>query len=91
MANVEFKRDTGGIAAILKSGAFAGAVAERAASIASAARSARPEADIVVDHYTTDRAAASVTVRHRNAQQWQAEQGLLTRAAAGAGLEVTGR
>lgn len=47
--------------------------------------------EVVVDDYATDRVASSVTVRHPGAQFWQARDGLLTKAAARAGLEVKAR
>ncbi len=47
--------------------------------------------DSVVDDYTTDRVASSVTIRHPTAKLLQARDGILTRAAAAEGLEVTER
>lgn len=86
-----FRRDSPGIAAILKSGGFAGMVGSVASQIAGNVRASRPDADVVVDSYTTDRAAASVTIRDVRARTWQARDGILTRAAAGVGAEVTSR
>lgn len=88
----DFELDHAGIAEILKSSGVRAVVSAAASSIASAVRSSEPEADdVVVDNYTTDRAAASVTVRDVRAKGWQAKNGLLTRAAASAGLEVRSR
>ena len=91
MSNVTVRLDHRGIEQLLKSAAMANAVAARAEEIAGQVRAQRSDADVVVDRYETDRAAASVTVRDVRAQAWQARDGLLTRAAAGAGLEVTER
>lgn len=46
---------------------------------------------VVMRPYTTDRAAASVTIQHRDGAAMQAKNGALTRAAAAAGLEVKRR
>lgn len=43
-----------------------------------------------VETYTTDRAAAAVVIRHPAAAAMQAKHGVLTRAAAEAGLEIRG-
>jgi hypothetical protein len=91
VARSTFKRDSAGIAEVLKSSAFGSAVAAHASAIAASVRGRRPGADVVVDTYTTDRAAASVTIRDRRAMQWQAEDGDLTAAAAAQGLDVTDR
>lgn len=81
--------DHGGVAEVLKSGGVKSAVHELAEQIAAAARSQRPGADIVVDDYVTDRSASSVTIREPQAMAWQVRDGILTRSAAAAGLEVT--
>lgn len=92
MAGVDnFKLDHGGIAAVLKSAPVASAVRAIAEQVAGGVRSQKPGTDVVVDSYTTDRAAASVTIRDVRAQLWQVRDGVLTRAAAAAGLEVTER
>lgn len=88
---VTFKRDSAGIAQILKSSEFAGAVRGQAEAIAGSVRSSAPGLDVVVDSYTTDRAAASVTIRDARGMALQARDGTLTRAAAAQGLEVTER
>lgn len=84
---VTFKRDSAGIAQILKSPEIAAAVRRRAEGIAAQISGV----EVVVDSYTTDRAAASVTIRDRRGQAMQANEGVLTRAAAAQGLEVTER
>lgn len=86
-----FRRDSPGIAEILKSEGMRAELHKLSGPIAANARSQHPEADIVEDDYTTDRAAVSITVRDPLGLLWQARDGLLTRAAAAAGLEVTER
>lgn len=83
--------DHGGIAETLKSAPVAAAVRTLAEQVAGSVRSQKPGVDVVVDSYTTDRAAASVTIRDVRARGWQVRDGVLTRAASGAGLEVTER
>jgi hypothetical protein len=87
----DVRLDSDGIAALLKSSGVADVVGEFAETTATNARGAKPGADIVVDRYVTDRAAASVTIREPRARHWQVTEGILTRAAAGAGLEVKER
>ena len=89
MADV--KLDSQGIAQLLKSEPVASAVHVLAEQIAATVRGARPGADVVVDDYETDRAASSVTIREPQARAWQVRDGVLTRAAAESGLEVTER
>ena len=43
---------------------------------------------VVVNKYTTDRGAAAVTIADVRAMAWQARDGVLTRAAGEAGLEI---
>ena len=85
-----FTRDSEGIAEILTSQPLGDAVASYADAIAARIQTEHPDAEVVVDRYTTDRAAASVTVRDLRARLWQVRDGLLTRAAADVGLEVHG-
>lgn len=70
---------------------YRGAVTGAAQAIAGHVRAERPTADVVVDSYLTDRAAASVTIREPEARLWQVRDGILTRAAGAAGLEVRSR
>lgn len=74
--------DHGAIARLLTSREFAAVVKDAADRVAAEAGE-----DATVSEYTTDRSAASVWVP---AEQ-QARDGVLTRAAAAAGLEVKGR
>lgn len=61
-----------------------------AAAIAAETISQLPAGtDVVVDGYTTDRAAAVVVIRDVRGRAWQAKNGVLTRAAAAAGLQVS--
>lgn len=85
----DFRLDHAGLAEVLKSGPFVELVAGKASEIATAVSAQQPDAEVVTDSYTTDRAAASVTVKDPRAATWQARDGLLTRSAAAAGLEVT--
>jgi len=86
----KFKRDSKGIAEILKSSEMAAAMRAKADEIASSVRSS-VDAEVVVDSYQTDRAAASVTIRDARGRLWEVRDGVLTRAASSAGLEVTRR
>lgn len=87
---LEFDRlDHAGIAEILKSGDMASAVRDIAEGIAArVAASVEADEGVVVDEYVTDRAAASVTIRDAQAMLWQVRDGVLTQAAAAAGVEV---
>lgn len=89
---VDLRLDHSGIASILKSGPFAANVAEKAAEIASGVvGQIGGRFPVEVSTYTTDRAAAAVTIAHPAGAILQARDGVLTRAAAAAGLEVTER
>lgn len=86
------KIDHGGIAEVLKSSPVRSAIHALAEKVAAATRQQKPDAaDIAVDDYTTDRAASSVTIRDVRGRLWQVRDGVLTRAASSAGLEVTER
>lgn len=87
----DFRLDSKGIAALLNSDEVADAVHAYAERVAANVRGARPEADVVVDRYRTDRAAASVTVREAYARHLVVRDGLLIRQAAAEGLEVTSK
>lgn len=85
-----FRRDNRGIAEILKT-QFKDETHALAEQIAANVRAQKPDADVVVDDYMTDRAASSVTIRDVRGKLWQVRDGVLTRAAAAVGLEVTER
>lgn len=92
MARPEIKLDHAGIEAVLKSSEVAGAIRGRAETVAAMVRGDVDAKDgVVVDNYTTDRAASSVTIRDTRGRLWQARDGVLSRAALSAGLEFRGR
>jgi hypothetical protein len=92
VARADIKLDSAGIVAMLKSSGTQSLVHDAAESIARSAEGAtggRAENGIVVDDFTAgDRAASSVTIRDVRSRLWEARDGVLTRAAASAGLEV---
>lgn len=89
---MKIRLDARGIEAMLKSAEVARLVSEVAHGVADdVASSIDPKAEVVVDAYTTDRAAAAVTIRDVRGRIWQVRDGVLTRAAAAHGLEVTER
>lgn len=87
---IELELDHAGIAEFLKSAELAAVVHETAEQVAGSVRSGT-DAEIAVDDYQTDRAASSVTILDPRGLELQARDGLLTRAAASAGLEVTAK
>jgi hypothetical protein len=86
---VEFHRDSSGVEQILKSTEVAALMASKAHRVAATVR-LFTDAEVVVDQYVTDRAAASVTIRSPDGKLLQARDGILTRAASLDGLEVSG-
>lgn len=87
-----YQPNRAGVAELLRGGTFRSAVHDLAERIAANVRATEPEAtDVVVDDYLTDRTASSVTVRDPRARLWHVRDGLLTRAAASAGVEVRSR
>lgn len=82
--------DTRGIRQFLQSPEVAAMVNGVAHRIANNARGRLPDPSVTVRvrAYTTDRDAASVTVEDVRAMAWQARDGILTRAAGEAGVEV---
>ena len=92
--DVDYKSDRAGLKALLKSGEMAALVDPKARQIAANVDnqlSRGEEVPVVVDEYTTDRRAASVTLAHAAGLAMQAKYGTLTRAASAAGLEVKSR
>lgn len=89
MADVRL--DSDGIAKLLNSPEVARAVRELAERVADGVKAQKPGADVAVDDYVTDRRASGVSILERQARTWQARDGILTRAAASAGLEVKAR
>jgi hypothetical protein len=89
MAEVEFRLNRAGIREVLKSDPVRELVDTAAAEVAAAVRGQLPSgAEVRVDSYTTDRAAASIVIADVRGMAWQARDGVLTRAAGSAGLEV---
>lgn len=92
MAKVEIKLDHGGVAEVLKSPEAAALVAGFAAKVAATVRGSVPAGtEVEVDHYTTDRAAAAVVIKDYLGKLYQVRDGVLTKAAAANGAEVTAR
>lgn len=94
---ITFKRDSNGIQKVLNDGRTSDVVAAFATQIAESVSVAHPDAEVVVDRYTTrggnltPRAAASVAILDVRGRIWQVRDGVLTKAAAAAGLEVAER
>jgi hypothetical protein len=91
-SRVEFALDPAGVREVLQSQEVRSMVDEAAQQIAARV-SAQVPADVPVEvrAYSTDRQAATVTVRDVRGMVWQARDGLLTRAAAAVGAEVKDR
>lgn len=84
-----FRLDTAGVREILKGPEVRRVVDELAGEIATHVRAAVPQGTpVTVRGYTTDRGAATITVQDVRAMAWQARDGILTRAAGAAGVEV---
>lgn len=82
--------DRGAVGAFLKGPEVRAMVDDAAERVASGAR-ARGAKDVVVERYTTDRGAAAVVVRDRDAVGQEAKHGILSGPAQGIGAEVRGR
>jgi hypothetical protein len=87
---VSFTLDRRGVRQVLTSPEMAAHVNGVAHRIANNVRGRLPDPSAVVrvEPYSTDRAAASVVVLDVRAMAWQARDGILTRAAGDAGVEV---
>lgn len=86
------KLDHDGIAEMLKSAPVVALCHDVAEQVAEQVASEVEASDgVVVDDYITDRAASSVTIRDASGKLWEVRDGVLTRAAAAAGLEVTSK
>lgn len=89
---ITVRLDRAGVAKVLKSAGVRDVVHDVAEKIANDVFAQKPDADaVVVDDYTTDRAASSVTIKDARGRVWQARDGVLTRAAGRQGLDVTAR
>lgn len=84
--------DRMGMSAMLKSTPVRLAISELASTVEASVRQDEPivrhAAEVVTEHYTTDRAASAVIIKHAIGQGIQAKYGTLTKAAAAAGLPV---
>lgn len=98
--DIEFRLDRAGVGDIMRSPeahAVVGGLAHEIRDAVYADVNADPELDpddeieVLVDVYTTDRAAAAVTIAHPLGRHLQADHGALTRPAARLGLEVRSR
>ena len=86
---VDFQLDHAGVREILKGPDIRQTIDGLASEIAANVRALGPSGTpIEVRGYTTDRGAATVVVADARAMSWQARDGILTRAAGFAGLEV---
>jgi hypothetical protein len=88
------KLDHVGMGAMLKSSEVRSAVLAVAEQVAGNVRAApevvRHDAPVETRTYTTDRAAAAVSITHPGGLGMEAKHGTLTTAAAAAGLQVHG-
>ena len=84
--------DRVGMSMMLKSAGMAAVISDTAEAVASNARSnagvQKHAAEVAVETYTTDRAAAAVLIKHPIGLGIQAKYGALTQAAGSQGLEV---
>jgi hypothetical protein len=86
---VEWRLDAAGIREVLKGDEVRQLVDGLASNIADTVKGLVPAGTVIeVRAYTTDRGAATVVVADVQAMAWQARDGILTRAAGHAGLEV---
>lgn len=84
-----FELDHAGVRDLLKGPGVRQLIDGLAADVAANVRALVPSGtEIEVRGYTTDRGAATVVVKDAQAMGWQARDGVLTRAAGSAGLEV---
>lgn len=91
-AKLVFVLDREGVRQVLHSPEVRELVDEAAEQIAERVRAQVPAGTVVeVRQYSTDREAASVSVKDVRGMIWQARDGLLTRAAVGIGAEVKER
>lgn len=84
-----FELDSRGVREILRGEEVRQVIDGLAGEVAANVRALVPAGtSIEVRGYTTDRGAATVVVADPQAMGWQARDGILTRAAGSAGLEV---
>ena len=86
---LDFRIDAAGVREILRGEEVRNLIDGKAQEVADNVKALVPAGtQIEVRKYTTDRGAASVVVADLQAMAWQARDGILTRAAASAGLEI---
>jgi hypothetical protein len=86
-----FRLDSQGVRKVLRSPEVRQMVDGVAVDVMSRVRAKVPQGvPVTVRTYTTDRGAASITVADIRAMSWQARDGILTRSAGEAGIEVKG-
>lgn len=86
---IDWRLDTAGVREFLQGSEVRELVDGLAQAVADNVRATVPAGtQIEVRAYTTDRGAATVVVADPQAMAWQARDGILTRAAGAAGLEV---
>ncbi|MCX5522588.1 hypothetical protein OG342_06885 [Streptomyces bobili] len=86
---IDFRLDAPGVREILRGPEVRDLIDGKAAEVAANVRVLVPAGTpIEVRGYTTDRGAATVVVADARAMAWQARDGILTRAAGFAQLEV---
>ena len=89
MTLVSFRLDRAGVREILQGSEVRKLVNVTASEVAANVRALLPAgATVDVTSYTTDRSAAAVTIVDVRGMGWQARDGVLTRAAGFARLEV---
>lgn len=86
---VDFRLDSAGVREILRGPEVRQLVDGKAQEVAANVRVLVPAGTVIEWRgYTTDRGAATVVVADRQAMGWQARNGILTRAAGFAQLEI---
>lgn len=86
---VDFRLDTAGVREFLRGPEVRQLIDGKATEVAANVRAlVAAGTPVEVRGYTTDRGAATVVVAHRLAMGWQARDGILTRAAGFAQLEI---
>ncbi|MBT2467855.1 hypothetical protein J7E97_08200 [Streptomyces sp. ISL-66] len=86
---IDFRLDRRGVEEALKAEPVRDLIEAKAQEVAAGVTAqVPPGVEVKVETYTTDRAAAVVLIKDVRAMAWQARDGVLTRAASSAGLEV---
>lgn len=86
---IDFRLDTAGVREVLRGQEVRDLIDGKANEVADNVKALLPSGvPVEVRKYTTDRGAATVVVADVRGMAWQARDGILTRAAGFAGLEV---